>query len=165
MMAPVPRLSIEDRMRVVVLHEEGYSCNKIAQKLNIARSTAQQIVKKHQETGTVKDREGRGRKKITTKREERVIIKEALRDRRKTSKSLANELRDNFNINVSDRTVRRRLLQSGLKYCRAKKKPLLTEYYKEEETAMGKRTLARIGAKLFLVMRVDFALSVTGQYQ
>jgi len=54
---------MEDRGRVVVLHEEGNSCNKVAQKMKVARSTVQAIVKKHRETGTVKDREGRGRKK------------------------------------------------------------------------------------------------------
>ncbi len=126
-MVPTPRLSTEDRIRVVVLHEEGLSCNKIAERMNIARSTAQEIVKKHRETGTVKDRKGRGRKKATTKREDRAIIKGALKDRRKTSKILANELRETCDIKISDRTVRRRLLENGLKYCRAKKKPLLTE--------------------------------------
>jgi len=45
-MAPVPRLSMEDRVRVVVLHSEGNSCNKKAQKMKVARSTVQAIVKK-----------------------------------------------------------------------------------------------------------------------
>jgi len=81
-MAPVPRLSMEDRVRVVVLHGEGNSCNKVAQKMKVARSTVQDIVKKHRETGTVKDREGRGWKKRTTDREDkRVIIIEALRNK------------------------------------------------------------------------------------
>jgi len=107
-MAPVLRLSMEHRARVVVLHEEGNSCNKVAQKMKVARSTVQAIVKKHRETGTVKDREGRGRKKRTTDREDRVIIKEALRNRRQASNSQPNELRETFNIEVSARTVRRR---------------------------------------------------------
>jgi len=70
-MAPVPRLSMEDRLRVVVLHEEGNSCNKVAQKMKVARSTVQAIVKKHRETGTRKGREGRGRKKRITDREDK----------------------------------------------------------------------------------------------
>ena len=48
---------------------------------------------------------------------------------------MANDLNNEHNIKVSARTVRRRLQTSGLKYCRAKKKPLLT-------TAARKKCLA-----------------------
>ena len=80
-MSIVPRLSAEDRVRVVVLHEEGYSCNKIALRLKVAQSTVQQIIKKHRETGSVGDRKGRGRKRITTSREDRMIVKKSLKAR------------------------------------------------------------------------------------
>ena len=50
-------------MRAVVLHGEGYSCNNTAERMKVARATVQQIVKQYKETGSVKDREGRGRKK------------------------------------------------------------------------------------------------------
>ncbi|XP_037784625.1 uncharacterized protein LOC119580586 [Penaeus monodon] len=40
-MAPVPSTSMEDRMRVV-LHEEGYSCDEIAERMKVARSTVQE---------------------------------------------------------------------------------------------------------------------------
>ena len=39
---------------------------------------------------------------------------------------MANDLKNEYNIKVSARTVRRRLHTSGLKYCRTRKKPLLT---------------------------------------
>ena len=116
----------EDRMRAVVLYEEGYSMNKIAERLHVARRTIQELIKKHKETGKVEDRSGRGRKKLTTPRQDRAIIKQSLKDRRKTSKQMARELETDFGIALSSRTVRRRLQQGGLKYCRAKKKPLLT---------------------------------------
>eukprot|EP00795_Rhopilema_esculentum_P006592 gene6592-12133_t len=138
-MSPVPRLSTEDRIRAVVLHEEGYSCNKIALKLKVARITVQQIIKKHKETGSVEDRKGRGRKRITTSREDRLIVKQSLKDRRKTSRILANELKDAHDIKVSSRTVRRRLVDSGLKYCRAKKKPLLSEKARAKRLDWGRQ--------------------------
>ncbi|XP_069978538.1 uncharacterized protein [Penaeus vannamei] len=105
-MAPVPRLSMEERVRVV-LQEEGNSCNKVAQKMKVARTTVQAIVKKHRETGTRTDRKGRGRGKRITDRED-VIIIEALRNRRQASNSQPNELRKTFNTEVSARTVRRK---------------------------------------------------------
>ena len=63
--------------------------NKIAERLHVSRRTIQALIKKHRETGKVEDRPGRGRKKLTTPRQDRIIIKESLRDRRKTSKQMA----------------------------------------------------------------------------
>ena len=60
-MSQRPRLTMEDRVRVVVLHEEGYSCNKIAKRMKEARNTIQEIVRKYRETGSVMDKDGRGR--------------------------------------------------------------------------------------------------------
>ena len=73
-------------MRAVVLHEEGYSCNKIALKLKVARFTVQQIIRQYKETCSVVDRKGRGRKRVTTSRENRLIVKQSLKDRRTTSR-------------------------------------------------------------------------------
>ena len=64
-MAPRPRLTMEDRARAVVLHEEDYSCNKIAKSMKVARNTIQEIVRKYREKGSVMDRAGRGRKNIS----------------------------------------------------------------------------------------------------
>ena len=130
-----PRLSQEARVRVVVLAEEGYSMNKIAQRLQIGRRTVQEIVKKHKETGSVKDREGRGRKKKTSNREDGCIIKASLKDRRKSSTILCKDINANLDIVISPRTIRRRLLEAGLKSCRAKKKPLLSVKAREKRLA------------------------------
>ena len=52
-MAPRPRLTMGDRVRAAVLHEEGYSCNKIAKRMKVARNTIQEIVMKYRETGSM----------------------------------------------------------------------------------------------------------------
>jgi len=96
---------MEDRVRVVVLHGEGNSCNKIVQKMKVARSAVQAIVKKHRETGTRKGREGRGRKKRITDREDKSHHYRGFE--KQASNSQTNELRETFNIEVSARTVRR----------------------------------------------------------
>ena len=62
-MATRERLSVQERMRVVVLNEEGYSLNSIAKRLRIGRRTVQEIVKKYAETGDVQDRLGRGERR------------------------------------------------------------------------------------------------------
>ena len=114
-MSSRPRLTMEDRVRAVVLHEEGYNCKKIAKRMKVARNTIQEIVGKYTETGSVMDRAGRGREKITTTREDRIIKHFILRNRRKTSNATKNDLKNEYNIKVSARTVRRRLQTSGLK--------------------------------------------------
>ena len=123
-MAPRPRLTMEDRVRAVVLHEEGYSRNNIAKRMKVARNNIHEIVRKYRETGSVMDSDRRGRKKITT-REDRIIKYFNLRNKRKTYNPIANYLKNEYNIKGSARTVRRRLQTSGMKYCRDKKKPLL----------------------------------------
>ena len=120
-----PRLSVQERMRVVVLNEEGYSMNSIAKRLKMGRRTVQEIVKKYAETGEVKDRLGRGRKKKTSTREDRKIVQACLNDRRKSAKDISKEVKEDIGLELSSRTIRRRLLDAGLKSCRAKKKPLL----------------------------------------
>ena len=78
-------------MRVICLHEEGYSCNKIAERLKVARRTIQQLVKKYKETGSVKDKPGKGRRKMTTPRDDRVIVNTAIKNRKISSNTVAND--------------------------------------------------------------------------
>ena len=101
--------------------------NSVAKRLGIGRRTVQEIVKKYAETGYVKDRQGKGRKRRTSSREDRKIIQASLKDRRKSSIEISREIKEEIGLEVSSRTIRRRLLDSGLKSCRAKKKPLLSE--------------------------------------
>ena len=55
-----PRLAVQERMRVVVCNEEGYSLNSKAARPAMGRRTVQEIVEKYTETGEVQDRLGKG---------------------------------------------------------------------------------------------------------
>ncbi len=75
-MATRARLSVEERMRVVVPNKEGYSLKSIAKRLKIGRRTVQEIVKEYAEREDLcRNREGRGRKKKTGSREDRKIMR------------------------------------------------------------------------------------------
>ena len=52
-MGKMRNLSIEERAKVVVLVEEGYSMNKVAQTAGVSRYCVQMILKKQNETGIV----------------------------------------------------------------------------------------------------------------
>ena len=63
---------------MVAFHKTGLSSNEIAKNLKISRWAVQSLVKKHRATGSALDRKGRGRKKVTTEREVRLLIRLAL---------------------------------------------------------------------------------------
>lgn len=77
-----------------------------------------------------------GRKAKVTPRAKRALVLECKKNRRLTSKQLQGYL-EQQDINVSTSCVRRHLIQSGLKACRPRKKPLLTEVQREKRLAWG----------------------------
>ena len=73
---------------MVTLSKEDYSGHAIARKLKISLCAVQKILKKVQETGTVKDRPRSGRPSSTTPRQDRLLSHLALSDRQATSRDL-----------------------------------------------------------------------------
>ena len=63
----------------------------------------------------------------------------SLTDWRKSSSELAAELREGANKNLSARTVRRRLLEVGLKGCKARKKPYLSQANMKKRLEFAKK--------------------------
>lgn len=88
-------------------------------------------IKRFEETNSHSNRKRTGRKRITTNREDRKLIRESLKNWRKTSSQLAAVFTEETGISISARTVRRRLIQNGLKGCKARKKPWLSEKNKK----------------------------------
>ena len=66
----MPKISINDRNRIIVLYEEGYSQVNIAKRVNRSRTSVQKIVKKYNETGDVVDKKKSGRPKKLSLRDE-----------------------------------------------------------------------------------------------
>ena len=55
-MGPKPRISLENRGKVVVLSEEGYSQREISARVGCSQRSVSGILKKHQESGSVETR-------------------------------------------------------------------------------------------------------------
>ena len=51
------------RPALIKLHDKGYSTREIEQLLDVSQSSVSRHIKRYEETGNHKDREGRGRKK------------------------------------------------------------------------------------------------------
>lgn len=111
----------------VSLENSDLSQSEIARRLEIHRSSVCRIKKKLEIGDTLNSkRVGRcGRKRATTKRLDRIIVTESLKNRRASCRKLFNWFR------VSRKTVNRRLLEAGLKSYRPRKKTRLTETMKK----------------------------------
>ena len=131
-MPPKKQLSEIKRAQIVALSGEGYSLVEIARKMKCSRKRVQTTIKRYKETKSFEKRKGQGRKMSTTAREDRSLKRASLGDRRKSSSELAVELMGGANKNISARTVRRKLLEVGLKGCKARKKPYLPQANKKK---------------------------------
>jgi transposase len=113
--------SYEERLEIVFKAEQGLSHRQIAREMKIHRNSVNGIVKKHQESGTVEDRERSGRPKISTAGDDRILIRTSLADRRLTAPQLREEWVQSTGVEASVSTVKSRLSAAGLRGCVATK--------------------------------------------
>ena len=129
-MASKKRGSHDDRVKMVVLRDEGYSLQEIAS-LNCNCSTVCRTLAKQRACGTVDDRKRSGRPRISMPRDDRALQRICLHNRRFTSSHLKREWEQSCGVTSSARTVRRRLDDIGLFGRVARKKPLLTDRHRQ----------------------------------
>lgn len=122
-------------MQIQLLHRQGKSQVKISEVVKCSRRSVQYAIERFAATGSHRNRQRTGRKRITTDREDRQLLRESLKNRRKTSLELAAELSAEIDKTISGRTARRRLQEAGLKGCKARKKPWLSDNNKKARYA------------------------------
>lgn len=116
---------------ILALLEIGMSERQVAKKLKISKTAVHYNKKKQAEHGTTKLLPGRGRKRLSTPRDDRALVRSCVRNRRQTSRDLQNEWALSRNVTCSARTVRNRLVEAGLKSHRARKKPFINERHRK----------------------------------
>ena len=82
------KLSIEKRLRIKLLFEQGKSQTKIAREVNCSRCAVQYTLNRYKKTGSYQNRKKKKKKRITTVREDRNLIRHSLRNRKNPLKSL-----------------------------------------------------------------------------
>lgn len=130
-MPKTKEVSVEDRVKIQLLHEQGKSQVEIANFVKCSRCAVQSAIRRFAETGSYTNRPKTGRKRFTSGRQDNYLIFKSLKDRKKTSSVLAAELSEAIGKPISARTVRRRLVGKLLKGCKARKKPWLSEANKK----------------------------------
>jgi len=119
--------SVDLRKRVIKLREDGLSMGKISETLDIPKSSIQKMISKFKKLGSEVNVPGRGRKRITTKHDDRFIKRTVKMDRRKSAVSLAYELEDVLGKIISPQTIRNRMHEDGMYGRIARKKPFINE--------------------------------------
>lgn len=126
-MVKTRELCMEEKSKIIKLHEKGLNPSQIAQKTQFKRSTFVDIIKKWSTTRTLANCQRLGRPRVTKTRQDRKLIQLATTDRRLTLSKLAKSVENDFNLVASPKTIKRRLHEANLKGRRARKKPLLSK--------------------------------------
>ena len=117
--------SKETRAAIIALHQSSLTSTKIAFETHVAERTVYRIVKGFRETGSTEVKKASGRPRLSNKRQDRFVVRNALQNR-VLSKELAQDWQQ-AGVSASARTVRRRLLDNGLASRKAAKKPFFTK--------------------------------------
>ena len=153
----MPQHLRDEQMHLIVyLHRKAISERKIASEVGCSKTGVNVTIKRWKETGKFEERPGRGRKMKSTIRQDRALIRLSLSNRHLTSSDLCQEWRQSTGVEVSTSTIRKRLLRSGLRGCKAKKKPKVSEKQKKARIAWAKEHLnwtSEDWIRSYLVMR------------
>ncbi|CAH2090862.1 unnamed protein product [Euphydryas editha] len=101
--------------RAVALADAGYSQRRIARMLGVPRTTVQDAIRRFQETESYTRSPGLGRHRCTSTRDDRFVISNVLRNRFCIATEARTRLFEVRNVSVSERTIRRRLVERNLR--------------------------------------------------
>ena len=123
------QLSPKTRGKIEALHSVGHSVRQIAAFVRRSRNSVHQCLQRLSHgSSDYEKRPERG--KATTIRENHRLKRMELQNRRAPSRLLSYQLSDETGKQVSSRTVRRRLSETGVNARRPREKPLLTENHR-----------------------------------
>jgi len=121
------------------MYIEGAIPKKVAQTLKIPTSTAQRWKKKlFSGDKSAKRKVGSGRKRKTTQREDRLILKKSLSVQSPNASEICEQMKSEINLSLCPRTVRNRLHEQGYWRRVAAKKPFVSPINIAKRLAWGR---------------------------
>ncbi|GFV63391.1 transposable element Tc1 transposase [Trichonephila clavipes] len=118
--------------KIIHLKEEDYSMRQISAKVPCGLSTVVRTSEIFSEANFILDRGRSGRPRKTSLREDRLLRRISLSNRKLNFLQILKQWTLTSNVSVCPRTVRGRLLEIGLRGCKARPKPLLTEFQRKK---------------------------------
>ena len=131
----MPKITEFDR-QIIVLHQQGHSQREIGKQPGYSRCGIQAVIKNFEELREIEDKKRTGRPRKLSKSDEKFVF--SLRDRRKSSKDLAQHLAASSGWQVDPSTVRRSLISNGLCGRLAAEKPLFQKGNREKRLTYAK---------------------------
>jgi transposase len=122
----------------VFLKEQGKSIPAIAREVKCGESSVTDVFKRWQETGTVDEREGRGRKRKLSAADEKKVMRKARR--RKSARKIASEL-EGEGKSINEITVRRILKKQKFFFLPPLKVKKLSKIHKKRRVAYAKEMM------------------------
>jgi DNA-directed RNA polymerase I, II, and III subunit RPABC1 len=119
---------LQKREQVIALHSHtSKKVREIASDLQLSKSAVDRIIRRWRDTGNVgSDKQGNcGRKRKLTEGDKKVLVREIIKDPRKTAREL--KLENPFCNDVSVRTVKRAVLDGGMRAYRPVGVPCLNK--------------------------------------
>lgn len=126
-MARQHKTTVAVRELVLKKHAEGLSIRDIESHTGVRKSTVADIINRCKAGKSVADSPRSGRPKVTTPRQDKMIIRKSVAAPRKTAVDIQQEIHDEMNLSISRKTVARRLHAAGLNGRVPVKKPLISK--------------------------------------
>lgn len=111
------------KLQIVKMHEKGEAQSVISKLFDINKSVVSRIIKRYTERGTTVGPLRSGRPRSTTRREDILITRQC----QSNPFLSATKIKAEVGLQISSRTIQRRLVEKGLYSRRPAKKPLLTK--------------------------------------
>ena len=121
----VKSLSTPIKWEIIYHKRNGASNSKIFKILNVSKKIIKKYWIRYSQTKNVKEIHRPGRPATLSKRDKQNIVRDSERNRRKSSRKIAQDFVNTTNQEISASYVRKILFSSGLKARRPAKKPLL----------------------------------------
>lgn len=130
------QITSEVHAQIITLSQLGWSHRQISDQLDVPRSTVGDRIRAYRRNGGLGRAPGSGRKRLTSERDDAVILREVKRNRFITAAELKEELKW---LKVSHSTIYRRIKENGEfgSYVAARK-PFLREVNVEKRLAWAK---------------------------
>lgn len=117
------KVTLEQLNKVKVLLEMGKNKSEIARECGTSHCFVRNTANKMKRCEPLVNRPGQGRKRSTTRAQDKFIVNLAKRYRTKSSREIASEVNTSWSTNLSSRTIRGRLLENSLKSYTQKRRP------------------------------------------
>lgn len=120
-------ITLVQKSRILVYQKEtGYNQREIARKVGVSASTVNRVIKNYagKKTEPPSNRQNCGRKRKTSERFDRKIVKTAIMNRSMTINEIKKSV-ENSHTSISKMTIRRRLYENNIRARRPAIKPRL----------------------------------------